>query len=298
MTILCGTDFSPDAKRASQAAACLARARRTRVRLVYALDMPGAAEALAEPFEVRGTQAIASEIERIQGLLAAEVAELAAHGAPVDTEILAGRADEAIVRCAVQREAELVVVGAIGQHGQSLLSLGGTADRVAQVASCPVWVVRDEQAWCAWSRGEGLLRVFVCLDRSATADAAVSWLPTLWDAGSCQVVAGHVYWPPVPVGSRGSAPGTGRAAVEARIESELRARFEGLVGKRAVELQILGGWGRPAEHLAQLAREQHADVLVVGTHQRSRAGRVWHGSVSRDAIVAATMDVIIVPGDD
>ncbi|HEU4535329.1 MAG TPA: universal stress protein, partial [Polyangiaceae bacterium] len=44
-----------------------------------------------------------------------------------------------------------------------------------------------------------------------------------------------------------------------------------------------------------LAEERQADLLVVGTHHRAGAARIWPGSVSRGAMRLATMGVACVP---
>jgi nucleotide-binding universal stress UspA family protein len=66
-------------------------------------------------------------------------------------------------------------------------------------------------------------------------------------------------------------------------------------GVSPAKLSVIPGWGRIDSHLAQLAREKEADVLVVGSHQRNLAGRVWHGSVSRNVILEASGNVLCVP---
>jgi nucleotide-binding universal stress UspA family protein len=57
----------------------------------------------------------------------------------------------------------------------------------------------------------------------------------------------------------------------------------------------VAGWGRIDSHLAQLADEKEADLLVVGSHQRNVGERIWHGSVSRSAIHEASCSVLCVP---
>jgi len=62
-----------------------------------------------------------------------------------------------------------------------------------------------------------------------------------------------------------------------------------------VPLRFIGGLGRPADHLAQVAAEDKTDLLVIGTHQRTGASRIWHGSVSHDVIARAPANVVVVP---
>ena len=57
----------------------------------------------------------------------------------------------------------------------------------------------------------------------------------------------------------------------------------------------MGGLGRPADHLANLADEEQAGALVVGSHQRGGLARFWHGSVSHGAIDRARTNVFVIP---
>lgn len=67
---------------------------------------------------------------------------LRACGATGDTHIVEGRAAAAIVRCADELGAELLVVGTRGRTGFARLALGSVAERVIRTASCPVLAVR------------------------------------------------------------------------------------------------------------------------------------------------------------
>jgi nucleotide-binding universal stress UspA family protein len=62
-----------------------------------------------------------------------------------------------------------------------------------------------------------------------------------------------------------------------------------------IKLSVTPGWGRIDAHLAQVAHEKEADLLVIGNHQRNLAERIWHGSVSRHAIHEASCSVLCVP---
>jgi nucleotide-binding universal stress UspA family protein len=65
--------------------------------------------------------------------------------------------------------------------------------------------------------------------------------------------------------------------------------------RATLKLRVAPGWGRVDSHLAQLAQEREADLLVVGNHQRNLVERVWHGSISRSAIHEASCSVLCVP---
>jgi nucleotide-binding universal stress UspA family protein len=198
-----------------------------------------------------------------------------------------------LIQVATSRGARLVVVGALGRRGGSLWRLGSTADRVAQTSRFPVLVVREATSITEWTRGGRTLEVLVGIDKTPSADAAVSWLSEIESLGRCRVTCGHVYWPPE---MKGKPLGTGQAETEAALAGELRTRIAPLRGGRPFELRLLGGLGRPADHLVSIAESARADLVVVGANQRTLLGRFWHGSVSRGVIDQAPMNVVCVTG--
>lgn len=65
-------------------------------------------------------------------------------GLTLDTMILTGRPDEAIVNAAIFKEASLIVVGSHGRTGLKRLLMGSVAERVIGHAKCPVLVVKKK----------------------------------------------------------------------------------------------------------------------------------------------------------
>lgn len=291
MTVVCGTDFSEPAARAVDAAAEFAAAWKEDLVLVHSLEYPAAEDA--------GVRSILeAERRRVESRLAQEAARLAAHGLKVGTEIGMGASDVVLLAAATVRGARLVVVGALGGRGGSLWRLGSTADRVAQTSRFPVLVVREAASIAEWARGRRALEVLVGVDRTPSSDAAVGWVGEIESPGRCRVTCGHVYWPPEARGKQrageGLPIGTGHAEVEAALASELRARIEPLRGGRPFELRLLGGLGRPADHLVSMAETARADLVVVGANRRTLLSRFWHGSVSRGVIDQAAVNVVCV----
>lgn len=299
MTIVFGTDFSESARRALAGAAALARVANDALLVVHVLDLPGAEEILARRDDLAITRFFEGERSRLEALLAREAESARALGVEVQHELLLGRADEAVVLRARELRARLVVVGALGRRGAGAWRMGSTADRIAQSSTGPTLVVRDEAPFLAWMRGERALKVVVGVDPSATCDAAIAWAGQFAALKACEVVGVHVAWsPPGRVGALGPAasPGSGPGPnAGAELERELRERIGVHAPGLKVALRIVGGLGRPSDHLAQIASDERADLVVVGTHQRQGLSKLWHGSVSRDALDRATTNVVVVP---
>jgi nucleotide-binding universal stress UspA family protein len=142
-TVVVGTDGSPTAEKAVQAAAELARSWGSELHIVTAFRGPrsgmgaaagvdlvdsGAGHALAE----EAARAVGqSSIEQIGDGIAAE-----AHGVP-------GNADDAILATAAEVGADLIVVGSKGMQGARRY-LGSVPNSVAHGADCAVLVVKTD----------------------------------------------------------------------------------------------------------------------------------------------------------
>jgi len=289
VTILCGTDFSAPSVRAVTAAAHLARATKQRLELVHVLDIPGAEEVLGTAGEARVKAFFEAERDDRTKLLHAEAKRIAPIAGEIDAAVLTGRSDQALLKQAQEIDAGLIVVAAVGARGDSLWRLGSTADRVAQSARAPVVVVRNEEPYRAWSTRERPLKLAIGVDVTPTSDTAVRWAAGMSAYGPVELHAVHVS-PPIPVRDRASESDSVNV-----LEASVRARIAPLSAGLPVTLHIVDGLGRPADHIEQVLSAQSIDMLVVGTHQRSGLGRLWTGSVSHDAIVRTSTNVVVVP---
>ena len=119
------TDGSPYADTATAVAGSLAKI----------LDAPVSALSVTLPSQS------AQRHEEARSAANRAAAFLASHGLTAEAETRHGRPDEAIVQTAVDRQADLIVVGSHGRHGLALL-LGSTASSVVHHAKCDVLAVR------------------------------------------------------------------------------------------------------------------------------------------------------------
>ncbi len=307
MTIVCGTDFTEAAHKAAQTAALIALRSKSDLALVHVVELAGAEQIVLDPAvqpESPLRKHVHEEIERLRARLREEAVKLAPYGVKITTELVAGVPDEALTAYAERKQGKLIVVAALGRRSSLLWRLGSTADRVAQISKIPVWIVRRAETLDAGLRNQRKLTIVVGIDNSKTSDAAVRWVDEYARLFDCRVVGAHVYWPPevrerlklpAHVGTSGLPIGKGHPDVEAALKKELEPRLAQLPGGSRIELVLVGGLGRPADHLVQIAAEEKADLLVVGSHQRTGLGRVWHGSISHGVIDLAESSVVCVP---
>ena len=291
MRIICGTDFSKPAAQAANAAAALAARLKETLVLVHSVEGAGLGASSPKVFDAL----FAHVSEQLQ----AEAVRLRALGSTVKAELLTGPPDEALVKLARPRATRLIVVSSLGRRAPGRWLLGSVSERTAERAAVPTLVVRDAAPFVAWARGERALKVFVAIDFSISADAALRWVKEFASIAPCEVVVGYVDWPPeqrTRLGGTGPQPLVGNSPeVQAILESDLKARVAGLLGETSFRLRVEANWGRADAALIEMAREEKADLLVTGTHQHHGLERLAGPSVSRWLLQHAPMSVACVP---
>jgi len=277
--ILCGTDLSLASEPALKAAGALAKKQGRELLLAHVLERDdSAARSSAE-----------LQLEQEAGELRREL------GISVETVIVTGAPDELLLDLARKRDAKLLVVSAEGKSRRGR-RLGSVPEHLCQNALVPVLVARNADGLLAWSRGSRNLNVLL---GSGLGQASTSALEHVGAWPETTLTIAHVAWPygehyrlgigsPMPLDHL-------RPEVHHQLVSDLGRWAAGIPCQSPPKLKVIPGWGRIDSHLAELAREREADLLVVGSHQRNLAARVWHGSVSRSAIHEASCNVLCVP---
>ena len=289
--ILCGTDFSEGAQQASRAAGAMAKRLAAPLILVHAMETPKLGASHAKFLRLL-TASRRKDLRK-------EAESIRKTGVRVEEQIPAGRADQVLVSLARSEKPFLMVVSSLGRRGAEHWLLGSVAKRTAERATTPVLVVRDARPLFAWARGERPLKLLVCFNFTVTSEAALGWVKKLQSIGPCEVVIGHIYWPPeqwARLGTTGS-PSADRNSTELQvvIERDVRAKAGELLGAIPFRGRAEANWGRPDVSLAEMAKDEGADLVVVGSHQYRGFERLWHRSVSRGLLQEATMNVAVVP---
>jgi nucleotide-binding universal stress UspA family protein len=288
MSIVFGTDFSERAMTAGRAAAALARRSGEVLHLVHITEYGSAGRTTANDEALR---------RELTSRLEAQATELRTGDTRVEVHLLDGAPDEVLVEHAALVHASLLIVSHHGQRAPRW-RIGNVAERVVQSARCPVLVLRSASPLEAWARGERSLRILLGLDFSPPSDAAVAWVRKLRSLGTCEVVAAHHYWGAdahVRYGVPLSPESEVTPEVEEALRRDLTARLGDMPGTGAVWVQLDPGLGRPSDSLVALARKEEADLIVVGTHQRTGASKWWYGSVSQRVIHESPISVLCVP---
>ena len=291
MSILCATDFSDFARHAEDAAAVIAGRLGQQLWLVHAL----------EPDIERMSDAAQAQVQRMledRLLTTARRLEPVARR-PVQTTVIAGRADEVVRAFAQSQKAELIVIASAGHGSATLAKLGGTSERLAYGTPIPVLVVREGDSFTDWAAGKPF-RALLGLDEGEASASALRWLSTLRKAGPLDVVVGRVYYAGdahqhYGIFSRRYSYTDPDPSVEALIERDLKRRVPSLPGEGELFYRAKLGMGRIADHLLELAEAERCQLVVVGSHKSIGVARMW--SVASGALHLGRMAVALIPPD-
>lgn len=277
--ILVGTDLSEASQAAVQSGAALARKHGEALILATVLEVGGAAERITAEAKLQEDAANARRDFAVS----------------VECVVLEGVADLQLLEVAKTRAASLIVVGA-GGSGVRGRRLGRVAENLCQLADVPIFVARAAERLVDWSRGGAALRVLV---GSGLGDASKSALACVGSWADLELTVAHVAWPygeHQRLGTAGAMPLDHlRPEVQEQLVADLGRWSSDVPCGSLPRLCVTPGWGRLDTHLALLAEEKSADLLVVGSHRRNLSERIWHGSISRNAIHEASCNVLCVP---
>lgn len=154
--ILCPVDFSECAENALREALFLAEGLGAEIEVIHAWETPvvvrpdlvvwmdgAAGPALTEIVKARSETAMKQLLEKLPPEARARMKEV---------HVLHGPPSETIVRYAEDHGHDLIVLGSHGRTGLSRWLLGSVAEQVVRRASCPVLVVRADEATRSLSR--------------------------------------------------------------------------------------------------------------------------------------------------
>lgn len=141
------------------------------------------------------------------------------------------------------------------------------------------------------------MKILIALDASQHSERALEFVTRMrWPAGS-RVIVLSVMQPVVNAVAGPYEPAT----VEVELMAEQRRVLEELVSNAerrlrecgfATESRVLAG--DPRETLAQEARDERADLLVMGSHGRTGIAKLMLGSVSSHIVTHAPCSVLVV----
>jgi nucleotide-binding universal stress UspA family protein len=212
----------------------------------------------------------------------------------LSTGLVSGAASVEIGRAARQFGADLLVIGARGEHevrrGKS--ALGGTALKLLSRTAVPMVLVRVPAA-------EAPRSVLAAVDLSPVSNIILTWASTLVAAdGRIDVL--HAF--EAPFAARLNAYGIARESIELYADEEQSQRERELntmiaAAGATVAVQGTVERGDPIDRLFERIHQLEPNLIVLGKHTKrpDRRSSDRAGSVSRHMAFFAPANVLIVP---
>jgi nucleotide-binding universal stress UspA family protein len=193
-----------------------------------------------------------------------------------------------IIRGARDEGAEIVVLGAHGEHFLKDLLLGTTAEKVVRKGDCPVLVVKRA------AHGP-YRRVLAAVDFSEDSRQALALALRLAPRAKFYIV--HAFQGPERQLWRADVTKARIARHRRQLAKERRQEMEEFLGRMKggdKPMRRLLGYGRASHVITAFARRLRADLVSVGTMGRTGLPYILLGSVAEHVIREASCDVLAV----
>lgn len=210
---------------------------------------------------------------------------------------------EALIDAGVAHGCDLVVMGTHGRTGLPRVLLGSVAERMARLAPVPLLLVRKGE-----TKPTLFKRILVAIDGSAYSELALQHADAL--AGALKAGLSVLHVVPDLTQMYVSAGRTWMFADPAQLQAQLaqeqaRLREQGeFILQEAVQHckhtqqvhTVLREAGRHliGERIREVADEEKADLIVMGTHGHTGLRKFLLGSVAEDVAQQASQPILLV----
>jgi nucleotide-binding universal stress UspA family protein len=280
--VLCAIDLSDISSHVLACAAEVAEAYDARLQVLHVVEV----------WDSRYDFIVPEMRKRIEVEANAKVqAELAHLGKtnqiPVDVAVTKGGAITKIMEFIRTERPDVIVVGSHGKRGLDHLLLGSVAEKVLRVAPCSVLVVRPPK--------NPNVKSIVCAvdfsDCSRTALERALEIAKLEKLGSIKVL--NVFEVPIGYMEAGMTYETALAKTQDVHQQELD-EFLKPYASVGIKIEPHLQEGAPAATIVKFAEQAGADLLVIGSHGRSRFTAMLIGGSSAKIAHRATVPVLAV----
>jgi nucleotide-binding universal stress UspA family protein len=226
----------------------------------------------------------------------------------VSFDVRIGNVSEQLAKCALDWEADVIVVGSHGRTGMHRYLLGSVAEAIVDTAPCDVEVIKSPSL-LAHVTNESLAdpikeeqnRILVCVDGSPNSVAGLDWtMQANWTDNQAFTLLSVI----APVQSDLPLSRFTRAAIVKSAHMEMIKRIEDGLREYTSVLQNRfsnTGFsfevqeGRAVETILQFADKWKADLIIIGAHDEKLP---LEASVARRVAGYAKCSVKIVRADD
>lgn len=298
MNILCATDFSENSDQAAKAAALIASACHDSLQLTHVIDTTS--YAMVPEFGVIAPMLEKEIGEAANKRLQSLTEQLQRAGISLTSKVLHGAAADTLVHSVTADDTRMIVMASHGARAPARWLMGSVAEGVMQHSRVPVLILTgDSQPLLSWKSSERPLRVLIAIDNSDASDAALEWLADMRKHMAIDATFTYLYFvleEYTRLGLHGPRPYfDADPEVIAILERDLNERIKRLAGTGKNTLWVRPHWGQLGSGLSTDAQSAEADIVVVGSHQRSLLGRLWHGSIANKTLRSVGRPMLCVP---
>jgi nucleotide-binding universal stress UspA family protein len=256
---------------------------------------------MATPFGPAGMPPVVLkdvDLEERRTALRRFVAPFASH---VQVDLLLQEAMDArseIVKQALETRADLLIMGTHGRSGFEHMLLGSVTEKVIRKAPCPVLVVPPHAAGPDRSTAVVFKRIVCAVDFSNESRRALDYALDLAKEGDAKITLLHAIEFPIALREVAFSTDANVDHLHAAAEAEYLRRLRALVPAEArafctVATRVTEG--KPHREIQQVAEDERADLIVMGTQGRGALDTVVFGSNTHAVIRNARCPVLIVP---
>jgi nucleotide-binding universal stress UspA family protein len=289
--ILCAVDFSDPSRRALHHAAALASREGAALYVIYVVP---AAMPLPVPMLMLAVRApIVDVVAAASEALGAFIAGAALPRPPIAI-VREGPPVDAILACAAELAADLIVLGSHGRDGLGHVLFGSTAERVLHKAPCPTLIVPLHAGEPFPVAGAGFGRVVCAIDFSPASTRALGLALSLAQDHGAELTVMHV----VEALSEDELDGALPPAVRAHVDEltlRARQRLHEAVPRDAYARCVIREavrYGRAAQAIPREAADRAAGLIVLGAHGHRGLGLLGIGSTTHAVVCRAACPVL------
>jgi len=277
--ILFATDFSEVSRIALRYATDLARGYQGKIFVTHVVPYEPYLSVPLEPIPVDLDLFWNREKENMAQFVAASSFGEVAH----EEVLLRGELWGAVSGVIQHKNIDLVVVGTHGRHGFSKVVLGSGAEKIYRQARCPVLTVGPGATECCKTQWK-LKRIVFATDFSEASLQALPYALSLAEENQATLIFLHLI-PLVPHDRQEPIERANRARLEALMPNEPWCKPEFVVR-----------FDFPAHGILQVAREQRADLIVMGVGKPAAGALAPHvpWSTASDVVREAPCPVLTV----
>lgn len=212
------------------------------------------------------------------------------YGVTAQRRMLDGDPASAVLKLARDTDCSVIVMGTHGRRGLGRLFMGSTTEAVLRDSVIPVLTLQAAPT-AADERQRCLGRLLLAIDDSEPSDAALTVAYDLPAEDRREVLVYSVVDIDIPFGPRTTVAIETQLAAEAHrlVDNAVTTARDKGVNARGFVME-----GRPDDVIVNAAKEQRADLIIVGSHGRRGLRRFFLGSVAEHVVRAASVPTLVV----